>query len=667
MKRILIAEDNAGFADFLATALRLAGCTVELAGDGTTAVERFRAAPFDLVLLDVLLPGQSGLWACSEIRGLPEGRDVPIVILSGVYRKKTDRQEAVRLGANEYLFKPIGVSEIWRILSRHLGISCQAGAHEADAPLPTPSAQWLGSATELRERPLAVVLHEQQRDGKTGLLFVNDGALTSIFFIDRGQLVFVRSNDADRRLGRVLRKLGRITEEQHDAALRLMQDDSRGLRLGEALVELGVLTREALHHALQHQLEALIVQAFEARSGCWRFVEGELPNREDIRVELDTDNIILKGIRVMPDETLLRRHLPDPGCVLRPLPSARGRLERLQLTSFERQVMSLVDGERTIEKVRSFGRLGQVSVDRMLFAFLNTGLVEAASASGPLDPDSGGAAPVRVAEDGSLATTSVPRLLADLDRAKASGVLRLKNSRHETWLYFDRGRLVFAGANDQHQRLGEILVEAGLLSEADLEEAGAAYRARKNQAIRLGQVLVEHGKVTLEELQWALVCQMQARIQTVFQWEAGEYQFAAGPLPTEETVLLDYETRDIVLEGVRRMDPYVVYRRLPPVTTEVRRAPDWRRACTTLRLMSSERRFLESLADRFTLTEPLDSDAFEPELTVKCLLGFLAVGLLEEAGTEPAEAPSAASERAEAERTPALVGAAPGPEGPERR
>ena len=654
MKRILIAEDNPGFADFLATALRLTGCSVTLVGDGAAAVERFAESSHDLVLLDVLMPGESGLAACERIRALPGGDAVPIVMLSGVYRKQTDRQEALKLGATDYLFKPVSVSEVWRLVGEHLGIQCQLVTEQGRQALPAPSSEWLDEAVDLRERPLAVTLHELQRRSKTGLLFVNEGTLTHVLFIERGRLVFVRSNDADQRLGRVLRKLGRVTEEQHDEAVRRMHAGRGPARLGETLVELGALTREQLHDALQHQLEGLVVQAFQSRSGSSRFVEGELPSREEVKVELDTDNLILKGIRAMPDASVFTRHLPPPETVLRPVPTTQRLLAQLQLTSFERQVFSLVDGTKTVERIRSIGRLGQVSVERMLFIFLNTGLVEAGEKAGSTNEtpsDAGRAA------RGQLERAPVPRLLAALHRTGRSGVLTLTNERHETWLYFDAGKIVFVGSNDTHQRLGEILVEGELITQAELDDASEVLTERRGEGLRLGQVLLEQGRVTLEELQWALICQMQRRIQTVFEWEKGRYRFEPGPFPTDESIVLDYDTRDVVLEGVRRIDPYVAFRHLPDVRLSVRRPEHWASTARALALTSPERRFLEALDDRFRLTEPLDSDAFDPELTVKCLLGFLSVGLLELEVGDGSEEETANEAGAVAETEPEPVGA----------
>ena len=71
----------------------------------------------------------------------------------------------------------------------------------------------------------AAVLHELQDQTKTGLLYVSADELTSVFFIERGALVFVRGNDVEQRLDRVLLRLGRITQPQHEEAARRRQDE----------------------------------------------------------------------------------------------------------------------------------------------------------------------------------------------------------------------------------------------------------------------------------------------------------------------------------------------------------------------------------------------------------------------------------------------------------
>ena len=82
MARILIVEDEEAMARGLKFNLELEGYEVVVAGDGATALDRFRndPAPFDLIVLDLMLPGMSGYEACRIVRESDEL--VPIIVLS---------------------------------------------------------------------------------------------------------------------------------------------------------------------------------------------------------------------------------------------------------------------------------------------------------------------------------------------------------------------------------------------------------------------------------------------------------------------------------------------------------------------------------------------------------------------------------------------------------
>ena len=67
-RRVLVVEDDASIRELLRLHLDLAGFTIDEAGEGRSALERARATPFDLVLLDVMLPGLDGVSVCRAIR-----------------------------------------------------------------------------------------------------------------------------------------------------------------------------------------------------------------------------------------------------------------------------------------------------------------------------------------------------------------------------------------------------------------------------------------------------------------------------------------------------------------------------------------------------------------------------------------------------------------------
>jgi len=109
MTRILVVEDEPGIALGLEDDLKLEGYDVEVVADGAAAAHRAREGAFDLILLDVMLPGKDGFEVCRELRRA--GMRVPILMLTA----KTQEAEKVmglELGADDYVTKPFGTREL---------------------------------------------------------------------------------------------------------------------------------------------------------------------------------------------------------------------------------------------------------------------------------------------------------------------------------------------------------------------------------------------------------------------------------------------------------------------------------------------------------------------------------------------------------------------------
>ena len=107
-ERILLVEDDASIRETTSLGLEGAGYRVAVAGDGREALDRFRQAPFDLVVLDLMLPEVDGYEVCREIRKTSR---VPIVILSA--RSDTvDVVVGLELGADDYVTKPFELPEL---------------------------------------------------------------------------------------------------------------------------------------------------------------------------------------------------------------------------------------------------------------------------------------------------------------------------------------------------------------------------------------------------------------------------------------------------------------------------------------------------------------------------------------------------------------------------
>ena len=106
--RILLIEDDPSIREVTAIGLQGAGFTVATANDGRQGLDRFAAEPFDLVLLDIMLPKLDGLEVCRQIR---RSSTVPVVMLTA--RADTiDIVVGLEAGADDYVKKPFEVPEL---------------------------------------------------------------------------------------------------------------------------------------------------------------------------------------------------------------------------------------------------------------------------------------------------------------------------------------------------------------------------------------------------------------------------------------------------------------------------------------------------------------------------------------------------------------------------
>jgi DNA-binding response OmpR family regulator len=120
--RLLLVEDDARLADHTAEYLRGHGIAVVTVGDGAAGLARALTERFDLVLLDLMLPGIDGLEICRELR---RESDVPILMLTA-RGEEADRVVGLELGADDYLAKPFSPREL---LARIRAVARRSRAH----------------------------------------------------------------------------------------------------------------------------------------------------------------------------------------------------------------------------------------------------------------------------------------------------------------------------------------------------------------------------------------------------------------------------------------------------------------------------------------------------------------------------------------------------------
>ncbi|MEJ7593249.1 MAG: heavy metal response regulator transcription factor [Planctomycetaceae bacterium] len=107
--KLLIIEDEQKTASYLRKGLGESGFVVDVAESGTSGMDLARANEYDLIVLDVMLPGRDGWEVLSRLR--KEGREMPILLLTACDAVQ-DRVKGLELGADDYLIKPFAFSEL---------------------------------------------------------------------------------------------------------------------------------------------------------------------------------------------------------------------------------------------------------------------------------------------------------------------------------------------------------------------------------------------------------------------------------------------------------------------------------------------------------------------------------------------------------------------------
>lgn len=122
-RRLLLAEDNGLNAEIAMTILQDADAEVELAADGKIAVDKLKDVPvgyYDAILMDIQMPNMNGYEATKAIRKLTDERaKIPIIAMTANAFEE-DRQAALAAGMDDYVAKPVEISELFRTIMKHL-------------------------------------------------------------------------------------------------------------------------------------------------------------------------------------------------------------------------------------------------------------------------------------------------------------------------------------------------------------------------------------------------------------------------------------------------------------------------------------------------------------------------------------------------------------------
>ncbi len=403
-RTVLLVEDDRGVQRVFAEALSTAGFAVLAEHDGEWALRTFQNRTVDVVVLDAALPGLTGFQVAEELRKLPRGEKVPLILTSGVYKAARSLGELrSRVGPVRFLEKPIEPSKLVDAVFAALGVPRPGNEEEAQSRLERarvaaklkdfsslPDLEEQRSVESdsqvrfrgamlvrgnLRETPFAEVLAQLHRWRATGALLLRKEPIKKLVYLREGAPNYVRSNLLNETLGHVLVRERMIALEEQEESVRRMAETRR--QQGTTLIEMGCISPANLAFALQLQLETKLFDLFTWPEGEYQFNPRAEAPAAQVAIELTPARILFEGVRRHYDEERVRRSLGRDveRATVRLSDDPLDRFQDMGLDSEEARIFARIDGRRTVGELLAQTSLATGDALKLLYAMRCSGMV----------------------------------------------------------------------------------------------------------------------------------------------------------------------------------------------------------------------------------------------------------------------------------------------------
>jgi hypothetical protein len=262
----------------------------------------------------------------------------------------------------------------------------------------------MGIVGNLKTMQLEELLQWLSLSKKTGTLEINHDVLSKKIYFREGLIVSSSSNRPEEYLGHFLVSHGLIT----DAALAeaVEQQKQTHILLGKILVTKGALTENSLHQMLRLKTEESIYDVFSWEEGDFRFHDDELPESAMVPMALDVTGILMEGVQRVDEFRRIRKLIPNEQAI----PVVIAELNYEDLDAGERQILDLVDDERTVEEIRLTTHASDFHVCRVLYRQWQEGRLKVVkartrNATGSIPLGSNGLGSAGLGSTGSTAMT----------------------------------------------------------------------------------------------------------------------------------------------------------------------------------------------------------------------------------------------------------------------
>lgn len=382
MKTVLVGESNYAEFEVLNDFLTDRGFSVHWVKSGPDAVKAFEETQPDLMIMDALIPGLTGIKVCQRVKKMSGGDNVKTILLSKVYRQfKQQYESRTKVGVDAYSEKPVNINELEIAIqdllkteptaepALELSMKPEKGDEAVDEARKT-----LGISGSLMNTPFPKLLFFLHKFKRTGALRVVHEHISKVIYLREGDPVFVTSNLSNESLGRFMVQRGVISVEQYNSSLEQMLEG--GQQQGNVLLQMNVITPHQLYESLVAQVTEKIMRIFAWEEGEYEFRPGVFDIDESRQLKIPTMSMIFSGIKRFYTLARLERYFNEykNQSLVRVVGSMLDKGD-ITFKPNEAKFVKLIDGDRTVGKIIARSNLSLSETFQVLYFLLLTEVI----------------------------------------------------------------------------------------------------------------------------------------------------------------------------------------------------------------------------------------------------------------------------------------------------
>ena len=236
---------------------------------------------------------------------------------------------------------------------------------------------------------------------------------------------------------------------------------------------------------------------------------------------------------------------------------------------------------------------------------------------------------------GSLKEASLPDVLQLLALGRKTGCLSITDRSSLGYIFFEKGRIIYATVVNRRDRIGDILFNSGRINQSQLEEAIRIQDVERDK--KFGEILVETGAISRPDLEHYMRVQIEEAVFFLFTWRRGSFTFESDVRPHRQDFLVSIDPEALLLEGARRVDEWSqIEKKIPSLDLLFKLDGDHLDSSDVS--LSDEQIRLVPLLDGTRSVSALVEQTGMVEFDVgKALYGLITAGFVHSAGRKEAE------------------------------